>query len=84
MPRTSITKPQDKIPEEALKQVSSGGAKAKDAGATHALRTGTPEEISKSTPTSVSLALGTAELFLPPAGVVLSAESVSPIAPLGE
>ncbi|CAE7242309.1 RE1 [Symbiodinium natans] len=73
--------------ESVLGQLASAMAKIKtgllDGGATHALRQGTAKEISRSEKTVVNLALGSAELYLSPTGVLLSVSPVSPIAPLG-
>ena len=55
-----------------------------DGGATHALRTARDEaELESCTLTKVSLALGSAELYLSPVGTLLSRNAVAPIAPLG-
>ena len=54
-----------------------------DGGATHALRTASPEEWDNGTPTRVAMAVGSQDLRISALGTVLSQDPVAPVVPLG-
>ena len=69
---------------KVIQDPSKGARGLLDGGATNALRSArNEEELKNCTKTQVALALGHADLFLTPAGTLLSPGHVSPIVPMG-